>query len=92
MKTLLESLRQRAQRDGGFANLAGGEYRVDATAWAILALSAAGVAKDLIERARASLADRQQGDGRVCISADHPESLLADSARGSRLARFACAS
>jgi len=75
MKTLLESLRQRAQRDGGFSNLAGGEYRADATAWAILALSAAGTSKDLIGRARASLADRQQGDGRVCISADHPESF-----------------
>ena len=71
----LESLRQRARRDGGFANLAGGEYRVDATTWAILALSAAGVEKDLIGRARASLADRQQGDGRVCISTDHPESF-----------------
>jgi len=69
----LESLRQRAQPDGGFANLAGGEYRADATAWAILALSTAGVAKDLIGRARASLANRQQGDGRVCISVDHPE-------------------
>jgi hypothetical protein len=75
MKTLLELLRQRTQPDGGFSNLAGGEYRVDATAWAILALSAAGVAKDLIGSARVSLADRQQGDGRVCISADHPESF-----------------
>lgn len=75
MKSLLVSLRQRARRDGGFANMAGGEYRVDATAWAILALSAAETDQDPIERARASLADRQQGDGRVCISADHPETF-----------------
>lgn len=71
----LESLRQRTQPDGGFSSLAGGEYRADATAWAILALSAAEAGQELIERARASLALRQQSDGRVCISADHPEAF-----------------
>jgi hypothetical protein len=71
----LEALRQRAQRNGGFANHAGGEDRVDATAWAILGFSAASASADLVERARASLARRQQGDGRVCISDDHPESF-----------------
>ena len=71
----LESLQERAQPDGGFSNLAGGEYRSDATAWAILALAAAGARPDLIEPARKRLADGQQSDGRVCISADHPEAF-----------------
>jgi len=70
-----QAVRQRTQPDGGFSNLAGGEYRADSTAWAILALSAAETRQDLIERARASLTVRQQSDGRVCISADHPEAF-----------------
>jgi len=71
----LELLQQRARRDGGFSNLEGGEYRTDATAWAILALNAAGVKPDWIERARARLAISQQSDGRVCISTDHLEAF-----------------
>lgn len=75
LSSSLESLRQRTKPDGGFSNLAGGESRADVTAWAILALSAAEAGHDLIERARASLAVRQRSDGRVCISADHPEAF-----------------
>jgi hypothetical protein len=71
----LKSLQQRAQSEGGFTNRAGEEYRTDATAWAILALAAAGARPDLIEPARRRLADGQRSDGRVCISTDHPETF-----------------
>jgi hypothetical protein len=71
LSSLLVSLRQRATPDGGFSGSRGGEFRVDSTAWAILALSAAAADQDLAERARTSLAGRQRTDGRVCISADH---------------------
>lgn len=72
LASFLASLRQRAMPDGGFSGFRGGESRVDSTAWAILALSAAGVDPGLVGKARASLAGRQQADGRVCVSAGHP--------------------
>jgi len=73
--SLLESLQQRAQREGGFVDRAGGEYRPDAIAWAILPLAAAGARPDLIERGRVQLANQQRSDERVCVSADHPEAF-----------------
>lgn len=71
----LEELRKRALKEGGFVFQAGREYRPDATAWAILALCAASVQPDIVKDARKRLAGSQMSDGRVCVSADHPEAF-----------------
>ncbi len=66
-------LRKRSLAAGGFANTDNGDYRTDATAWAILALSACGLDPEIISRARSRLAAGQPADGRVCISPSHQE-------------------
>ncbi len=71
----LEELKKRALNEGGFVFQAGGEYRPDATSWAILALAATGIRADIVEHARKRLADSQQSDGRICVSTDHPEAF-----------------
>lgn len=70
-----KTLRQRALDKGGFANTDQGNYRSDATAWAILALVAAGDGHDqeLLSLARTRLAAGQLPDGRVGLSPEHPE-------------------
>ncbi|MCX5888052.1 MAG: hypothetical protein NTY36_01205 [Deltaproteobacteria bacterium] len=70
-----KTLRQRALGKGGFANTDQGDYRSDATAWAILALVAAGDGndKELLSLARTRLAAGQLSDGRVSLSPEHPE-------------------
>jgi hypothetical protein len=69
----LETLRDRALPEGGFSNTAHGEFRPDATAWAILALSAHGGDQEIIHRSRSRLAAAQLPDGRVPISPAQPE-------------------
>ncbi len=71
----VKTLRQRALGKEGFANTDKGNYRSDATAWAILALAAAGDDNDqeLLSLARSRLAASQLSDGRVSISPEHPE-------------------
>lgn len=71
----VEALRGRELDGGGFALRPKGEYRADATAWAVLALSATGTEKDLLEKGRNRLAAGQKEDGRVCISPEHPEAF-----------------
>ncbi len=51
-----------------------GRFRVDATAWGILAFDAAGVEETLLEKHRARLIGEQGTDGRVWLSPGHPES------------------
>ena len=62
-------IRSRQIDGNGFSELAGGAYRPDATAWAILALKAAGFATD-INSARSSLEQSQLKDGRISLSGD----------------------
>lgn len=69
----LGQLRERVLAHGGFGNRKGGEYRPDATAWAIIALNALGADQELIEAARHHLAGGQLEDGRVSVSPEHPE-------------------
>ncbi len=65
-------LRRRARPEGGFANTDNSDYRTDATAWAIIALSACGFDPEIISRARSRLAGSQLADGRVSIDPSHP--------------------
>jgi hypothetical protein len=69
----IERLCDRVLPEGGFAAHVGGKYRPDATAWAILALSAAGTEEDVLESSRARLVDSQLNDGRVSLLPEHPD-------------------
>jgi hypothetical protein len=69
----MEHLRERALPGGGFAMYPGGEFRADATAWAVMTLAAMGAGDGLIGPARQRLAAVQLQDGRVSISPEHPE-------------------
>jgi hypothetical protein len=61
----LETILGREVSDGGFSAKDEGITQPDATAWAILALSAAGVEKSLIARAQERLVGFQGLDGRL---------------------------
>ena len=69
----IDRLCDRVFPEGGFAANVGGKYRPDATAWAILALSAAGTKEDVLESSRARLVTSQLSDGRVCLLPEHPD-------------------
>jgi len=69
----INRLCDRVLPEGGFSANVGGKYRPDATAWAILALSAAGTKEDVVESSRARLVDSQLGDGRVSLLPEHPD-------------------
>jgi hypothetical protein len=71
----VEALRERALPDGGFATRVGGGYRPDATAWAILALAAAGTEADNLAPARTRLVADQLEDGRISVLPDHPDAF-----------------
>jgi hypothetical protein len=71
----LDTLQNRALSDGGFASQVGGEYRPDATAWAVLALVAAGIQDEVIINDRSRLASSQHADGRVSITLDRPDAF-----------------
>jgi hypothetical protein len=71
----IDILRKRAFLQGGFAARDHSSYRTDATAWAVLALLAAGQFPDLINLSRARLAQDQLADGRLGISPDDPEAF-----------------
>lgn len=69
----IDRLWKRALPEGGFSDKIGGPYRPDATAWAILAFSAAGTPDDHLEPSRARLAAGQLDDGRISVLPDHPD-------------------
>lgn len=71
--SLFNALLTRNLENGGFSTQPGRDYRPDATAWAILGLSAIGTKNGLIDRARARLATDQLKDGRISMSREHPE-------------------
>ena len=75
LTTFVADLWKRALPEGSFAMKPGGKYRTDATAWAVIALSAAGENPDLLKPFRASLAMNQLDNGMVPFSADHPEAI-----------------
>lgn len=69
---VLASLAGRARDDGAFVARPGADPCPEATAWAILALTAAGAEPERVARARAWLARCQGADGRVTFAADAP--------------------
>lgn len=68
MQPALDELLARTVPEGGFSGRAGGPLRIDATAWAALALAQDGRAPaEVLEAARACLARAQRADGSVAI-------------------------
>ncbi len=65
----------RSLAEGGFRSGAGTGYRPDASAWAVIALRAAGAGRELIQPALERLAVEQAKDGRLSISPQHPEAF-----------------
>jgi len=75
VENLIGKIRRRKLDDGGFSEQENGSYRPDATAWAVLALKAAGGNPEIIESARSRLLQSQLKDGRIPVSSDHPETF-----------------
>jgi hypothetical protein len=69
-----EKLSRRFVLEGGIADLPGGAFRTDATAWGILAYHAAGGEEDILERHRAHLVQEQDKAGRLSVDRQHPDS------------------
>ena len=71
---LREELGRRVLPEGGLVDRLQGQFRVDATAWGILAFKAAGVEDTLLDKHRVRLLGEQSEDGRVGLSPHQPES------------------
>lgn len=70
-----EELSHRVLSDGGVADRPQGKFRIDATAWAIITLSALNESPALIDRCRARLRSEQGDDGRIWVSRDNPDTF-----------------
>lgn len=75
VSSCVEELRKRFLGHGGFQDASEGAYRPDATAWAVMALRAAGINGPIIGLSQERLVKDQQGDGRIGITPDHPEAF-----------------
>ena len=69
----LELLKSVQLPNGGFPYHAGEKARPDATAWAIISMSAWEFDRESCDRGRAYLVSQQANDGRVTISPTHPD-------------------
>ena len=72
MKPYIDTLSQRRLDEGGFAAVENGSYRVEATAWAVLALKTGYNDPHLIESARMRLISNQLDNGSICVSPQNP--------------------
>jgi hypothetical protein len=70
INSALHAVLGRSAPGGGFSEHSGSPYRPDATAWAVLALRAAGTRSSVLDEARSKLASEQLEDGRVCLAKD----------------------
>lgn len=75
MKKAIEEIWKCGLPDGGFALRPGGQYRPDATAWAVMALCLCGFSADSLRPARARIAAGQDGDGRIAVAKDQPQAF-----------------
>lgn len=70
---IIDEIWKRSLPEGGFASRKGGEYRLDATAWAIMALRMGGVEPQRLLAAMHRLGESQMKDGRLALSNEHPD-------------------
>ena len=68
-------LAERKLPGGGLADRPTGQFRVDATAWAILCFLASGEPAESLEADRSRLRSEQGSDGRVSVNKSHPDSF-----------------
>jgi hypothetical protein len=64
----IKEIKSMALPEGGFASIKGGDFRPDATAWAVIALRAYGRQTDIVYKAQQRLAQWQEPDGRIAAS------------------------
>jgi len=69
-----ENLSRRFLLEGGISELPRGRFRVDATAWGIVAFRAAGGEQEILERHCASLIHEQDQGGCLAVDREHPDS------------------
>ncbi len=69
----LHTIQEHQLPNGGFSYQAGENARPDATAWAVIALSAFQSALEQCDRARAYLISQQAEDGHISISLNHTQ-------------------
>lgn len=69
-----EELSRRFLPEGGIADRPHGQFRVDATAWGILAIRGVGGEQAILEKHRARLIHEQDEDGRLSVNRGHPDS------------------
>ena len=67
IETCIDKILSRQVSAGGFTQRPDGDFRPDATAWSILALSGESAYNDIIVKACRHLAQKQLSDGRVPI-------------------------
>ena len=70
-----ETLSERFFAEGGIADRVQGQFRVDATAWGILAYRAAEGEHEILETHRSRLIQEQEEGGGLPINKTHPESF-----------------
>lgn len=73
-RMIREELSRRFLPEGGIVDRPRGQFRVDATAWGILAFRGAGGGQVILERHRGRLIREQGEDGRVWVRRQHPDS------------------
>lgn len=76
-RLIQEILSKRILADGGLTDRTNGQFRIDSTAWGILAFQTLGESAYRLEPSRARLRSEQGGDGRVWVSREHPDSYWA---------------
>jgi len=73
-RMIREELSRRFVPEGGIAEWPRGQFRVDATAWGILAFRGAGGDCAILEKHSARLIHEQDEDGRLSVNRGHPDS------------------
>jgi hypothetical protein len=71
LDSIIAEIKRRMLPEGGLAEHTGGDYRPDATAWAVVAFKTCGKDADIVQDLRARLGAEQLDDGRVYISLKH---------------------
>jgi hypothetical protein len=75
MKKAISDIWKRSLPGGGFSLRRDGQYRPDATAWAVMALQLSGLTADRLRPARARIAAEQNGDGRIAMAPGHAQAF-----------------
>ncbi len=73
VQKILKAIKALQLPNGGFPYFPGEEARPDATAWAILGMSSFPDEAEKCRKGREFLQSKQQHEGQICVTIDHPE-------------------